>query len=518
MPAPDGVALQVRGLSKTFPGTRALADVSLTVRRGTAHALLGGNGSGKSTLIKVLAGVYTPDRGAELQLSGRVHDLDQWSPIAARDAGLRFVHQDIGIVERMTVAENLALARGFPTAAGGRVDWRALRRYTQDLLDRFEISVAPDAPMAALRPSDRTMVAIARALQDDEDGGGADGAPASVLVLDEPTASLPEHEVDVLLDALRRRVARGATILYVSHRIQEVLSLTDEITVLRDGRRVGTVTTADVDERAVVELIAGRPVESLFPEPVGPADDDPALTLSGVSAGLVHDVDLHVRRGEIVGVAGLLGSGRTELLRAVFGDLPLRSGSIAVAGRPVVLRSPLQAIEAGLAFVPEDRRAHASFPALTVRENLSAAVLRTYFHRLGSRRGQEVRDSQQLVDRFGIRTASVETPFDLLSGGNQQKTVLARWLRRRPAVVLLDEPTQGVDVVARADIYRQLREAAAAGTAAVVVASDFDELAHLCDRVVVLRGGRLVAEVSGPQLSAGRLVELAYSPEQVIGS
>ncbi|MFJ2261590.1 sugar ABC transporter ATP-binding protein [Streptomyces sp. NPDC087844] len=521
-----GTALAVSHLTKTFGATLALDDVSFEVGAGHIHGLLGGNGSGKSTLIKILAGVYTGDPGGELRIGTRSVPADATSPDSARRCGLRFVHQSTSTFPELTLAENIAIGDRFPTSAG-RIRWARLRRRTAELLERFEIDAHPGDRLGDLRPADQTMVAIARALQDvgqDDrrdnglDGpriGGQDGGGSRpVLVLDEPTASLPEHEVSVLLDALRRYSRAGQTILYVSHRIDEVLDLTDATTVLRDGRHVVTRSTGAMTEAQMIEHIVGRPVERVFAEnTAAPTTGDPVLEVEGLAGGPLAGVDLTVRAGEIVGIAGLLGTGRTELLRMIFGDHPVDSGSIRLAGDDVRPRSPGQAMALGIAHVPEGREREAAFLDLSVRENLSAAEVTKYWSRGRLDRRQERGDADHAITEFAIRASGQDALMSSLSGGNQQKVVLARWLRRNPRLLLLDEPTQGVDVGARADVYAAIRAAVSDGMAALVVSSDFDELAHACDRVLVLRDGRITAEVSGADLHRHHLTELVFTKE-----
>ncbi|MER5199801.1 sugar ABC transporter ATP-binding protein [Streptomyces sp. NPDC002755] len=522
-----GTALAVSHLSKTFGATLALDDVSFEVGAGHIHGLLGGNGSGKSTLIKILAGVYTGDPGGELRIGTRSVPSDATSPHSARLYGLRFVHQSTSTFPELTLAENIAIGDRFPTSVG-RVHWGRLRRRTSELLERFEIDARPGDLLGDLRPADQTMVAIARALQDvgqdDHENKGLDGQSSDghnlgggmpVLVLDEPTASLPEHEVSVLLEALRRYSRAGQTILYVSHRIDEVLDITDAMTVLRDGHHVVTRSTRAMTEAQMIEHIVGRPVERVFAENAADpiATGDPVLEVEGLTGGPLAGVDLTVRAGEVVGIAGLLGTGRTELLRMIFGDHPVDSGSIRLAGDTERPRTPGQAMELGIAHVPEDREREAAFLDLSVRENLSAAEVAKYWSKGRLDRRHERRDADRAITDFGIRASGQDALMSSLSGGNQQKVVLARWLRRNPRLLLLDEPTQGVDVGARADVYAAIRAAVSDGMAALVVSSDFDELAHACDRVLVLRDGRITAEVSGADLHRHHLTELVFTKE-----
>jgi len=506
-------ALTVEHLSKTFGATRALNGVGFAVEPGRIHGLLGGNGSGKSTLIKILAGVYRGDPGGTLTLAGRTVASDETTPELARACGLRFVHQDPGVFPLLTVAENMAIgsADGFPTTALGGIGWRRLRERTRALLERFEIDARPDDVLGELRPADHTMIAIARALQGDgRDGGDED---VSLLVLDEPTASLPEHEVELLLAALRRYAQAGFAILYVSHRLDEVLSVVDDVTVLRNGRHVITRDADGLTQDELIEHIVGRPLERVFAETSEQHVADPVLEVAHLRGGPLRDVGFRVRRGEILGVAGLLGSGRTELLRTIFGAYAA-DGEMTLDGRRFRPRSPEDAMRSGVAYVPEHRLLDAAFPDLSVRENLSAAQLGRYWSRRGFQHARERRDARRSIDDFSILTDGDRALFSSLSGGNQQKVVLARWLRRNPRLLLLDEPTQGVDVGARADVYAAVRAAVQDGMAAILVASDLEELAHVSDRVLVLREGRIVAECSGGGLEAHRLTELMLAEEK----
>jgi ribose transport system ATP-binding protein len=495
-------ALTVSEVTKTFTGTKALDDVSITIAPGSVHALLGGNGSGKSTLIKILAGVYRADPGGEISAAGTTLAADRTSPAKARELGLRFVHQDPGLVKDMTIAENIALTNGFSRAGTG-VGWRTLRRRTARLLDRFGIRAHPDQRLGDLRPADQTMVAVARALEDDE-------SSLSTLVLDEPTASLPAHEVQVLLEAMRRVAAAGQPILFVSHRIDEVLSVADEVTVLRDGRRILSRPVEGLTEAQLVEAIVGRAPASVFREPPAANTDAVRLAVSGLAGGPILDASFQVRQGEVVGIAGLLGSGRSELLRMLYGAMPAESGELELDGRPYRPRSPRQAIRAGVAFVPEDRAGDAAFLDMSVRENLSIAHLSDFREPLRFRHDRERDAAAADIAGFGIRTRSQASALAALSGGNRQKVVLARNLRLRPRLLLLDEPTQGIDVGARADIFALLADEVARGLSVIIVSSDFEELARVTDRVLILRSGRIAEERPSDGLSAAEITELVY--------
>lgn len=487
------VALDVKGLTKRFAGTVALDRAELSVRSGTVHALLGGNGSGKSTAIKVLAGVHQADEG-QLTVAGVDHPLAGFTPRAARVAGLRFVHQDLGLFDGLSVAENFAVEAGYPQRVGGSIRWPSLYRRVRSVLENYELDVDPRTPINLLRPPDRTMVAIARALQDQE---GAE----LVLVLDEPTASLAKHESELLLAAIRRRAELGQTILLVSHRLAEVLSVAHDFTVFRDGRTVGRLCAEPTapTEDDLIELMAGGAAPLLTATHTTERTGDRELIrLVGVDSGPLRGTDLRVAEGEIVGVAGLVGSGRSTLLRTIFGAHQPERGELRLRGEPFRPNTVGDAMAAGIALVPEDRAGEAAFADLPIRDNLVVSVLRKYFGPRGMPRGAERAGARRLMGQFSIKASGPDALFSSMSGGNQQKTVLARWLQRDPSLLLLDEPTQGVDVMSRADIYRTIRDAARAGCGVVVASSDVTELAVLCDRVVVLRGGRVADELAGP--------------------
>jgi ribose transport system ATP-binding protein len=502
-------ALRISAVSKTFGTSKALDDVSFEVEHGEIHALLGGNGSGKSTLIKILAGVYHGDEGGTLEFEGRAVPAHQTTPKLAGENRLRFVHQNPGLFAELTVADNIAMRSGFPTRLG-RIRTRDLHKRVARLLEAFEIDARPGDRLGDLRPADQTMVAIARALE------RSDGEPPSLLVLDEPTASLPQEEVDVLLAALRRRAKSGQGIIYVSHRIDEVLSISDRVTVLRDGRHIVTRPIVGLTEESLTEYIAGRPIERLFGEKIE-SDDESEVVLSvrDLAGGPLHGVSFDLRRGEILGVAGLLGSGRTELLRMIFGAYRPARGTVTVNGAAVPMGShPSEAMRRGIAYVPEDRAVDASFPDLTVEYNLSMAQVSKYRRKGRMVAKDERADAIASINEFGIQPPTEKSVFSTLSGGNQQKVIVARWLRRTPAVLLLDEPTQGVDVGARADVYESIRRATARGMAVVLVSSDFEELVHASDRAIVLQDGVIAAEVTKDRLNRETLTYMTYTGKE----
>jgi ribose transport system ATP-binding protein len=486
-------ALELRHVSKTFPGQMALEDADLELRHGEVHALLGQNGSGKSTLIKILAGFHHADSGASALRDGQPFDLG--SAHAAREAGIRFVHQDLALVDQLNAVDNLAL--------GGRYKgrwWlseREERAAAVELLSEFGIGIDVGAPLTALAPAERTMLAIARALQDGEDRG-------TLLVLDEPTATLPAQEAERLHRVVRRVREDGGAVLYVTHRLDEVFSLADRVTVLRDGQRVATRDVAELDHDALVELIVGRPLEEMFPETSTPAAGV-LLEAVDLCGAVVDNVSLAVRPGEILGVAGLVGSGREELPYLLTGARRWSAGVVRAGHETFTSLSPARAIAAGIGFMSSDRKRESALPVLTVGENITLPRLEVsrFARRLSTRR--ERRAVTDWLRRLDVRPAAPDIPLASLSGGNQQKAVLARWLRLGARVLILDEPTQGVDVSAKAGIYHHLTEFAAAGSAAIVFSSDTEELAALCDRVLVIRDGRVDDELTAEALTHSAL-------------
>lgn len=500
---PRTAVVSLTDISKSFPGTRALDGVSLELRSGEVHALLGGNGSGKSTLIKILAGVHEADSG-QITIEGHPADARDFTADLAHAQGLRFVHQQDSGFQGMTVAENLFAGHPFPRSRAGTISWRSVGHETRKVLKKYGINASPNTPFSQLRPAAQQMVCIARALL------GNDGEVRAV-VLDEPTASLPPAEVDFLLDALRRLTDRGLAVLYVSHRLDELPGFAHCATVLKDGQVAGRLRGVELTHERMIDLItggmdltAGNHLRTRKPGEV-------VLALDAVQAGPVRNACLELRAGEILGISGLVGSGRTSLLRAIFGDMPRTAGTITLQGAPLPT-SLASTVEAGIAMVPENRLADAAFTGLRLDENLVGAALGQY-KRPGTgllNYKQAMADAADLKHRYRIKAPALAAPLEVLSGGNQQKAVLARWMHRNPAVVLLDEPTQGVDVGARAEIHNLIKQAAENGAAFIVVSSDVDELAVLCDRVIGMVRGVTEGELAGDDLKPKELERLAY--------
>jgi ribose transport system ATP-binding protein len=508
-PAPTGstaeALLEVRGLSKRFPGCRALDGFTLEVERGEVMALVGQNGCGKSTFIKVLSGYHQPDPGAEVLWEGQ--DVRLGEPTLAHRLGIHFVHQDLGLLDDLSAAENLAVGVGFTTSRTGLIRWREQRRRTAEALASLGYTFDVTTPVGRLGPSQRVGVAIARAMVRK---AGADRL--ALLVLDEPTAAMPQSEVDTLFAVVRRLRDAGTSTLFVSHRLDEVFAVADRVTVVRDGRAVAVRTTTSLDQRELVELILGRPPEpahdgDVVPTPgrSSPTRAAPGLSVRGLGGRHLRDLDLDLHAGEVLGVTGLTGSGREELAALLFGGRPRRAGTVEVDGRPIDRLTPAVAKRLGMALVPGDRRVAAVLPDANVRENLTLADLVPLRRRGLIRRRVERTEVASWLDRMQVRPRDGEAPILALSGGNQQKVLLARWLRRQPRILLLDEPTQGVDVGTKPEIYALLRRAAAGGTGVLVCSTDSEELVEVADRVVVLARGTVAAELRGPALTLDRL-------------
>ena len=490
--------LRIDSLSKTYPGQVALDRASLQVMPGEVHALVGQNGSGKSTLIKLLGGYVQADHGSEVHLDGRRVDL--WHLGHDDRLRIRIVHQDLGLVPALSTIENLGLGRGYITGAGGRIRWRAEAARAQELLLRF--GLAPDVrqPVATLTAAERAAVAIVRALQD------WDGERSGLLILDEPTASLNRREVEALFREVRRVAGLGAGVLFVSHMLDEVLDLADRVTVLRDGQVVAAgVPTDHLDERALVDLIVGRSMTDLYPTSRAVPAGRPVLEAQMVFGITLRGVGFKVHAGEIVGVAGLVGSGRDEICGAIGGVTPRFAGKVLV-DKTKVFCSPRDSLRAGIALVPADRKGLALDPEDKLVDHVPLPRLGPLQGRVRLHHGDQRTAVAEWVRELDVQPPLLDRRMAKFSGGNQQKAVLARWLRTEPKVLLLDEPTQGVDVGAKAAIYRRIVESAAEGLAVLIASSDAEELVHLCDRVIVLRAGMASAELEGPNLTEERLV------------
>jgi len=478
----DAPLIAARGISKSFAGVEVLRDVDLELQRGEIHALLGENGAGKSTFAKILAGVHRPTRGS-IALNGEVVDIN--SPITAQKLGITLIHQEPISFPDLTVAENLVLGRtgGAPFA---RVHWAQMTREAHQLMDLLGVNIDVTRPMRGLSIADQQMVEIARALASD----------SRLIIMDEPTAPLTPKEVETLFGIARRLRDEGRTIIFISHRLEEVRALCDRVTIFRDGNRIATDTIANLSDGDIIRLMIGRPLRE-YMKKHGTTIGEIALKVEHLSKpGFFNDISFEVRKGEIVGLGGLIGAGRTDVARAIFGVAPAASGTITVNGKAVVVSAPSRAIDLGLAFVPEDRAAAGIFRTLPVEQNITAAVPRRIAPAGIIRRMVEKGLAQDSIRKLRIRLASMRQPIGELSGGNQQKSILARWLLTDPSVLILDEPTRGIDIGVKAEFYDMIGELAASGRAILLISSELPELLALCDRVLVMSEGRLTADIA----------------------
>ncbi len=485
--------LEARGLAKRFPGVRALDGVDLSVGRGETVAVIGENGAGKSTLMKILAGVQTPDAG-EIRVDGRPVAID--SVRAAEALGIALIHQELNLCDNLDVAANLFLGR--EPRRGLFVDRAKMEREAGGLLERVGLDVPPRTLVSALSIGRQQMVEIAKALSVD----------AKLLIMDEPTSSLSQRETEHLFRVIRDLKGRGVSVVYISHRLGEVKEVADRVVVLRDGRNSGGLEKDRIEHAAMVKLMVGRELTQLFPHQAR-APGEAALEIDGLrtAAHPRHPLSLSLRAGEIVGVAGLVGSGRTELLTTLFGVDRAAGGSVRVGGRAAEFRRPLDAIRAGVALVPEDRKDQGLFLEMALRENLSVAWIRG--RGLFMDRAAERTMSEESIAKLRVKTPHDRQLAQFLSGGNQQKIVLGKWLALNPRVLLLDEPTRGVDVGAKQEIYRLMDELSAKGVAILFVSSDLEEILGMSDRALVMHQGRIAGELPRAELSEEAVMLLA---------
>ncbi len=477
----DDIMLEVRNISKAFPGTQALEQVSLAVRKGEVHAILGENGAGKSTLMLILAGVHQEDSG-EILLEGNpveIHD-----PHHAQTLGISMVHQDLSLAPSLSVAENM-FANRQPLTRLGMVDFPKLYRQTREALAQFEIDIDPRQPVRELSVALQQVVEIATALS----------RKAKVLILDEPTSALTAHETAILFKIIRRLRDQGVTILYITHKLSEVMEIADRFTVLRDGRVVGTLETKEATEDDIVHMMVGRELSQYFPD-LGEVTDECLFEVRNLTGRTFRNVSFKLYKGEVLGIAGLAGAGRTDMARAIFGADPLLSGEVYLNGQRVEIRSPADAVKLGLGYVPEDRKEAGLFLSLTVRENTVAAGLKLFSNAIFMDHRKMLLAVTDIVRSLDIKTPSLEQQVMNLSGGNQQKVMLAKWLVVNPKVLIVDEPTRGVDVGVKADVHQLLRDLATRGVGVIMISSELPEVLGMSDRILVMREGEIVGEIS----------------------
>ncbi|MCP1440554.1 inositol transport system ATP-binding protein [Erwinia persicina] len=488
-------ALEAEGISKFFPGVKALNNVSLRVRPGSVHALMGENGAGKSTLMKCLIGIYRPDEGL-IRVRGEAVAFQD--TLGALRAGISMIHQELNLVPHMTVAENIWLGR--EPMKYGFVDHGSLHRQTRELLSKLNILLAPDDLVGDLSIASQQMVEIAKAVSWNAD----------VVIMDEPTSALTETEVSHLFAIIRDLREQGKAIIYISHKMDEIFTITDEVSVFRDGAWVGSSATADYTRQSLITQMVGRELTQLFPK-FNTAIGEEVLTVRHLQRkGVFDDISFGVRRGEILGVAGLVGAGRSEVMESLFGMTSPDGGEILIDGVPVKIDSPATAIEKGLAFLTEDRKKSGLFLVLSVMENMSIVNMPEYSSRAGFvSHIQMAKDCMEQIRRLNIKTPTMDQIINNLSGGNQQKVLIARWLLAQPKVLILDEPTRGIDVGAKAEIYRLISELANRGVAIIMVSSELPEILGMSDRVMVMHGGRITGILNKEEADQESILSLA---------
>ncbi|MEO1222728.1 MAG: sugar ABC transporter ATP-binding protein [Pseudomonadota bacterium] len=491
----DGPLVETRGIAKSFSGVEVLHGIDLDLRAGEVHALLGENGAGKSTYAKILAGVHRPTRG-EIKLASRPVTIG--SPLEGQRLGITLIHQEPLSFPHLTVAENLFVG-GEETGVLGRVHWRRMASEAERLIGALGVTIDPQAVMAGLSIADQQMVEIARALASD----------TRLIIMDEPTAPLTPREVATLFDIVRRLKEEGRAIVFISHRLEEVRALCDRVTVFRDGALISTAPVADLTDDDIIRLMIGRPLQEYLHKEVASLGDE-ALSVNGLTrGGAFTDISFSLRKGEVLGVAGLVGAGRTDVARAIFGIAPAESGEIRIHGKPTTIAEPDDAIAHRIAYVPEDRAIAGIFRTLSVDQNITAAapgaIAAGPF--ISPRREREI--AADAIDRLSIRLASVHQPIGELSGGNQQKAILARWLQTDPEILILDEPTRGIDVGVKAEFYDRINQLAAEGRAVLLISSDLPELLTLADRILVMSEGRLTGEFSRAEADQEKIMQAA---------
>ena len=489
------VILRMQGIRKTFPGVVALDNVNLDVRSGTVHSLMGENGAGKSTLMKCLIGMYTPDEGT-VELAGDIVRFKDTKD--GLEHGISMIHQELSPVPEMMVAENIWLGRE-PRGRLGLLSPAAMFRKTRELFDEWKINIDPKARMKDLTVSKQQMVEIAKAISYD----------AKIIIMDEPTSAIPEREVAHLHGMIKRLTDFGVAIIYITHKMDEVFRISDDITVFRDGKHVGSYPAKELDRDKLIKLMVGRELTDLFPKEEAEIGDV-VLSVQGLTRGsVVKDVSFELHRGEILGLAGLMGAGRTEVLETIFGIEKADSGEVVLNGKTLRIKQPSDAIRAGMALLTEDRKLNGIMGVLSVRDNITAAALPRYSPRGVLRVGEMRKDSEDQREKLRIKTPSLSQLIKNLSGGNQQKALISRWLLTVPDVLMIDEPTRGIDVGAKSEIHRLMSMLAQEGQAIIMVSSELPEVLGMSDRILVMHEGRISGELSREEANQESVMHLA---------
>ncbi|WP_127753336.1 sugar ABC transporter ATP-binding protein [Devosia sp. 1566] len=488
--------LEIAHARKEFPGVVALDDVSLHLRRGTVHALMGENGAGKSTLMKIIAGIYTPDSGS-VRLRGQ--EIRLKSPLDALENGIAMIHQELNLMPYMTVAENIWIRRE-PLNRFGLVDHRVLNRRTQELFDRLHIDIDPEVQVSSLTVASRQMVEIAKAVSYESD----------VLIMDEPTSALTETEVAHLFAIIRDLRRDGKGIVYITHKMSELFEIADEVSVFRDGRYIGTHPAAEVTRDEIIRMMVGREITQLFPKEEVPIGEVVISVKDLALEGVFADISFDVHAGEILGIAGLVGSGRSNVAETIFGITPATAGTIEVRGEQLDVTSPTVAIHHGMALITEDRKETGCLLMLDIQENMQLAVIQDRFTRAGFvQQGPLSRACEEMSAKLRIKAPSLEEQVENLSGGNQQKVLIGRWLLTGPKILILDEPTRGIDVGAKAEIHRLVTQLARQGVAVIMISSELPEVLGMSDRIMVMHQGRVTGILDRAEADQVKIMDLA---------
>ena len=488
--------LEVEGVRKEFPGVVALDNVKFKLRRGSVHALMGENGAGKSTLMKIVAGIYTPDAGSFIL---RGQEIRLKSPLDALENGIAMIHQELNLMGPMTVAENIWIMRE-PLNRFGLVNHAEMYRRTEQLFQHLNIDIDPAVEVRSLSVANRQMVEIAKAVSFNSD----------VLIMDEPTSALTEKEVTHLFEIIRSLKVQGKGIIYITHKMSELFEIADEVSVFRDGRYITTKPAKDLNRDQIIRLMVGREITQMFPKETVPIGDV-KLSVKGLTLeGIFRDVSFDVRAGEILGIAGLVGSGRSNIAETLFGVTPASAGTIEIDGREVKIKSPAIAMEHGMAFLTEDRKETGCFLLLDVQDNTQMAVLQNKYVKYGFVQQAELsRDSEAMAQTLRVRTPDMQEPVINLSGGNQQKVLIARWLLTKPRILILDEPTRGIDVGAKSEIHRLVSQLAGQGVAVIMISSEMPEVLGMSDRIMVVHEGRVTGFLDRSEADQVKIMELA---------
>ncbi len=491
----SNIFLELKGVSKEFPGVKALKDVSFSINKGEVHALIGGNGAGKSTLMKILSGAYTKNSG-QIIVEGVETEIGH--PSAAEALGITIIYQELNLVQSLSIAENIFIGR-HPKTKSGTVDWRTMNREAARLLKEFRIDLAPQTTVKSISIAQQQMVEIIKAVSKN----------AKLVIMDEPTSSLTTKEIDVLFQMIRTLKTKGVAVVFISHRLDEIFEISDRITIMRDGTYVATRDIDKITRSELISLMIGREMSQQFPERVS-ATGSELMRAENISDGVLLDnISFTLHEGEVLGFAGLVGAGRTELMHTIFGSRKKRSGSLYLHGKEVSIRSPKQSIRNGIGFVTEDRKREGLALNLSLRENVCmVAIQKVLTYGLISRK-KETESSGEYIDTLGIVTPSAEQKAMFLSGGNQQKVVLSKWLMSNADIIIMDEPTRGIDVGAKREIYEVINQLVAQKKGIIVVSSEFDEVMGICDRIIVMCEGHITGILSKKDFSQEKIAALA---------